>query len=311
MKIVFAGTPDFASTVLDALIQAGHEIALVLSQPDRPAGRGMKPQASAVKQFAQAHHLPVYQPEKLKTPESWQPIQAAGADVMVVVAYGLILPQAVLDIPRLACLNVHASLLPRWRGAAPIHRAIEAGDAQTGVCIMQMEAGLDTGPVLKEVVLDIDPRETTGSLHDKLAKAGAKALCDVLAQPFPAPKRQADVGVTYAHKISKSEAAIDWSRSSIELDRQIRAFNPFPAATCVGPSGLLKVWAAEPVRVNESGKPGEVLAVGADGLVIACGQGALALHEVQPQGSRRMSISDFLAGHRLTVGTVFETPRQS
>lgn len=309
MKIVFAGTPDFAGTVLDALIKAGHEIVLVLSQPDRPAGRGMKLQASPVKELALTHGLSVYQPEKLRTPESWQPIQALDADVMVVVAYGLILPQAVLDIPRLGCLNVHASLLPRWRGAAPIHRAIEAGDTQTGVCIMQMDAGLDTGPVLREVVVEIDPCETTGTLHDKLAQAGAQALCEVLSGPFPAAKTQDKNGLSYAHKISKSEAALDWSRTAIELDRQIRAFNPFPGTSFISKTGAIKVWKATPISdVGNSDRPGKILAISPEGLVIACGQGALALHEVQPQGSRRMSISDFLAGHHLQIGMVFDTP---
>ncbi|MEY4591293.1 MAG: hypothetical protein RIR18_188 [Pseudomonadota bacterium] len=305
MKIIFAGTPEFAAASLDALITAGHEVVLVLTQPDRPAGRGMKLQASPVKQRAEKSGIPVYQPEKLRSPESWAAIQATEADLMVVVAYGIILPQAVLDIPRLGCFNVHASLLPRWRGAAPIHRAIEAGDAETGVCIMQMDAGLDTGPVLSRTALPIALAETTATLHDKLAALGAELLCQTLANPLPEPVAQSEVGVTYAHKIAKAESRIDWEKSAVEIDRQIRAFNPFPAASFVWGEQLFKVWAAKPVEVLGVGVPGEVSHAGPDGLFVTCSKGSLMIQTLQPSNSRRMEIADYLAGHDIPAGTVF------
>lgn len=303
MRLVFAGTPVFAAASLDALLAAGHEVVLVLTQPDRPAGRGMKLQASPVKQCAEKAGIPVYQPERLKTPESWEPIRQAGADLMVVVAYGLILPQAVLDIPRMGCVNVHASLLPRWRGAAPIHRAIEAGDTETGVCIMQMEAGLDTGPVLSRVALSIDSRETTQTLHDRLAEAGAQLLCETLAQPLPPAKLQPAAGVTYAHKISKEESLIDWRGRAVDIDRKVRAFNPFPAVSFTLDGQTVKVWASELVDEFTAGEPGEVLCADAQGILVSCGEGVLRLTQIQPAGARRMSAGDYLAGHSLPVGT--------
>jgi len=305
MKIIFAGTPEFAASSLDAIIKAGHEVVLVLTQPDRPAGRGMKLQASPVKQRAEAAGIPVYQPEKLRTPESWEAIQAVQADLMVVVAYGIILPQAVLDIPRLGCLNVHASLLPRWRGAAPIHRAIEAGDAETGVCIMQMDAGLDTGPVLSRAALPISAQETTASLHDKLAALGAELLCKTLASPLPEPMAQPAEGITYSHKIGKAESRIDWQKSALEIDRQIRAFNPFPAASFLWGEQLFKVWQAVPVASEQPGVPGEVSRVSAEGLFVTCGNGGLMIQTLQPSNSRRMEIADYLAGHDIPAGTIF------
>lgn len=305
MKIIFAGTPEFAASSLDALIKAGHEVVLVLTQPDRPAGRGMKLQASPVKQRAEAAGIPVYQPEKLHSPESWEAIQVVQADLMIVVAYGIILPQAVLDIPRLGCLNVHASLLPRWRGAAPIHRAIEAGDTETGVCIMQMDAGLDTGPVLSRAALTIAASETTATLHDKLAALGAELLCKTLASPLPEPMAQLAEGITYAHKIGKAESRIDWQKSAIEIDRQIRAFNPFPAASFLWGEQLFKVWQAVPVVSEQPGVPGEVSRVSSEGLFVTCGNGGLMIQTLQPSNSRRMEIADYLAGHDIPAGTIF------
>ncbi|HET7774752.1 MAG TPA: methionyl-tRNA formyltransferase, partial [Azospira sp.] len=231
MKIVFAGTPEFAAQALGALYAAGHEIPLVLTQPDRPAGRGMALQASPVKQLALAQGSEVFQPLTLKETEAQEKLRQVAPDVMVVAAYGLILPQVVLDIPRQGCLNIHASLLPRWRGAAPIHRAILAGDAETGVCIMQMEAGLDTGPVLLSRNLPIDDRDTAQTLHDKLATLGAEAIVEALGcLPLPA-QPQPTAGVTYAAKLEKSESPLDWRRTAAELDRQVRAFTPFPGST--------------------------------------------------------------------------------
>lgn len=309
MKLIFAGTPEFAAASLDALIRAGHEASLVLTQPDRPAGRGMKLQSSPVKQRAEAAGIPVYQPEKLRTPESWEPLLAIEADLMIVVAYGIILPQAVLDIPRLGCLNVHASLLPRWRGAAPIHRAIQAGDTETGVCIMQMDAGLDTGPVLNRASLPIELHETTATLHDKLAALGAELLCTTLASPLPTPQTQAESGITYAHKIGKAESRIDWSQTAEAVDRQIRAFNPFPAASFVLGETAFKVWSAQvvdraPVPTPAQTVPGQVIHAGAEGLFVTCGNGLLMIETLQPSNTRRMRIADYLAGHSIAPGTV-------
>lgn len=303
MRLVFAGTPEFAACSLDALLAAGHEVVLVLTQPDRPAGRGMKLQASPVKLRAEKAGIPVYQPDRLKSPESWEPIREVAADLMVVVAYGLILPQAVLDIPRQGCVNVHASLLPRWRGAAPIHRAIEAGDTETGVCIMQMDAGLDTGPVLSRVLLPIDSRETTQTLHDRLAVSGAQLLCETLAQSLPAAVAQSETGVTYAHKISKEEGLINWQTSAVEIDRKVRAFNPFPAASFMLDGQVVKVWASELVEGGVAGEPGRVLCADAQGILVSCGEGVLRLMQIQSAGGRRMSAGDYLAGHSLPAGT--------
>lgn len=305
MRVIFAGTPEFAAQALAAIIAAGHEVALVLSQPDRPAGRGMSLQASPVKQLAVAHGIAVFQPLTLKDAEAQARIATVAADVMVVAAYGLILPQAVLDLPRLGCLNIHASLLPRWRGAAPIQRALQAGDAETGVCIMQMEAGLDTGPVLLKEAFPIAANDTGASLHDRLAALGARLIVDALAAlPLPAVA-QPDEGVTYAHKIDKAEALIDWARPAVVLDRHVRAFNPFPGAQAVFAGQRIKVWGAQPVAGQ--GEIGQILAVDRQQVVVACGEGALALTELQKAGGKRLSVQQFLAGHPLKVGDRFDS----
>ena len=309
MKIIFAGTPDFAAVALNAILDAGHEVALVLTQPDRPAGRGMQLMPSAVKKLALAHGIEVFQPQSLRSAEAQAPIQALEADVMVVAAYGLILPQAVLDMPRLGCINIHASLLPRWRGAAPIHRAIQAGDAETGVCIMQMEAGLDTGPVMLRGALPIAASDTTASLHDKLATLGGELVVQALARlPLPLESQPVE-GVTYAHKIEKAEAWIDWHQSAEVIGRMVRAFNPFPAAQAVLAGQSLKIWRAEPVAL--AGEIGHVLQVDRDSIVVGCGEGALRLLEVQKAGGKRLPVSAFLAGTSVTPGMTFSLAREA
>lgn len=298
MRIVFAGTPEFARQSLSALAQAGHDIVLVLTQPDRPAGRGMKLSPSPVKVEAGTRHIPVYQPETLKNPATHAPILDARPDVMVVAAYGLILPQAVLDIPKYGCLNIHASLLPRWRGAAPIQRAIEAGDKETGICIMQMEAGLDTGPVLLNSVVPINEDDTAGSLHDRLALAGANLIVEVLKNhDSPSPHPQPEHGVTYAAKVGKEDAKLDWAQSSERLALKVRAYNPAPGAWTLLNGEPLKIWQA--MAVPGKGAPGRVLESGPDGLVVACGAGALKITELQKAGSKRMPVGAFLAGSGL------------
>ena len=311
MKLIFAGTPAFAAQSLSALITAGHDVVLVLTQPDRPAGRGMSLQPSAVKQLAQAQGIDVFQPSTLRDTEAQARLQATGAELMVVAAYGLILPQAVLDMPPLGCINIHASLLPRWRGAAPSHRAILAGDQQTGVCIMQMEAGLDTGPVLLSDTLAITDTDTSASLHDRLADQGARLIVSALEKLPLVPCPQPESGVTYAAKIEKAEAVLDWHRSSDELDRQIRAFNPFPGAVARLAGNSLKVWKALPEIAQ--GSPGSVLSVGKDGIVVACGKGALRLLELQKAGGKRLSTAQFLAGSPIEIGMAFDglTPSAS
>ncbi len=313
MKLIFAGTPEFARQALAAIIAAGHDVVLVLTQPDRPSGRGMKLTPSPVKQEAEKHGIPVYQPEKLKDPATHEAIRAADAEVMVVAAYGLILPQAVLDIPPRGCLNIHASLLPRWRGAAPIQRAIEAGDAETGIGIMQMEAGLDTGPVLLEKRLPIEPEDTGASLHDKLAALGAAAVVEALARLHELkPVSQPEQGVTYAHKLSKEDARLDWSLPAEVLARKIRALNPVPGAWIAfssplpsrerggGEGEILKIWQAH--AVSATGQPGEILAADKNGLIIACGEGALNIIELQKAGAKRTDAAAFLAGNPALAG---------
>jgi methionyl-tRNA formyltransferase len=308
MKVVFAGTPEFAAVALRALHAAGHAIPLVLTQPDRPAGRGMQLQASPVKQFALAHGIPVLQPLSLRI-DSKDPARAAEAqaahaalaaldyDVMVVAAYGLILPRSTLDIA--PCINIHGSLLPRWRGAAPIHRAIEAGDLDTGVTIMQMEEGLDTGPMLSMQAIPIAPADTTGSLHDKLAALGATMIVDALArydqlQAVPQP----EAGVTYAAKISKEEARLDLSGDATVLARKVRAFNPFPGAQALVDGMTIKIWDADVAPGR--GEPGQVLcADAAQGIVVACGEGALRLNTLQKPGGKRLPAAEFLKGFPL------------
>lgn len=303
MKIIFAGTPDFAACALQALIDAGHEIALVLTQPDRPAGRGMKLNASAVKILAEKQGISVYQPEKLRTAEQQAPLTGIDADVMIVAAYGLILPQVVLDLPKLGCLNIHGSLLPRWRGAAPIHRAILAGDTETGITIMQMDAGLDTGDMLSIHPMPIEAVDSTASLHDKLAEQGASAIVAALVDlPKLQQTRQVqpELGVTYADKLKREESQIDWQKSAIELDQMIRAFNPFPSAQTLLNGEPLKIWQASPSE--ECGPAGTVLAADKDGLLVACGSGSLRITELQKAGSKRVAITAFLAGNELELG---------
>jgi len=290
MRVVFMGTPDFSVPALEALVEAGHEIVCVYSQPPRPAGRGQKDRPSPVEARALALGLPVRHPERLRTQEAQAEFAALDADVAVVVAYGLILPQPVLDAPRLGCLNIHASLLPRWRGAAPIHRAILSGDAETGVCIMQMEAGLDTGPVLKRAALPIGAEDTTGALHDRLAALGAGLIVDTLAAlPLPADP-QPETGVTYAAKIDKAEARIDWTRPAVEIDRQIRGLSPFPGAWCDAAGERIKLLASR--LCDGAGAPGQVL----EGLTIACGSGAVEVTLAQRSGKRPMPAGEFLRG---------------
>lgn len=298
MRVIFAGTPDFAAQALAAILAAGHTVPLVLTQPDRPAGRGMKLQPSAVKQLALAHNLPVFQPERLKDPATHEPIRTAQADVMVVAAYGLILPQAVLDMPRYGCLNIHASLLPRWRGAAPIQRAIEAGDPETGVTIMQMDAGLDTGAMLLAESIKVGAGETAGELHDRLATLGARLIVTALAQHDAlTPVAQPASGVTYAAKISKAEASLDWAQPADVLARKIHAFNPFPGATLDLAGETVKIWRAQ--AMAGSGNPGQILAANTEGIVIAAGHGALRLIELQKPGGRRITSAEFLRGKPL------------
>lgn len=304
MKLIFAGTPEFAVPALAALIAAGHRIVLVLTQPDRPAGRGMQLRASPVKQLAQQHGIPVYQPESLKSPEAQAVVAAAEADLMIVAAYGLILPQAVLDMPARGCLNIHASLLPRWRGAAPIHRALLAGDRETGITIMQVVLALDAGDMLSKAALPIGDRDTTQSLHDALAGLGGRLMVETLANlDAITPEPQDPALVTYAEKLRKEEAPIDWNRSATLLSRQVRAFNPFPVAQAAYQGEIWRLWMAE--AVPGAGDPGSVLDT-TDGILVACGEGALRLTELQKPGGRRLAARDFLAGHPLPPGDRFD-----
>lgn len=316
MRIVFAGTPAFAEVALAQLRAAADvEIVLVLTQPDRPSGRGLKLQPSAVKAFALGHGLPLAQPRSLRDDGKYsadaaaarQALIAANADAMVVAAYGLILPQWVLDLPPLGCFNIHASLLPRWRGAAPIHRAIEAGDAETGITIMRMDAGLDTGAMLLAEPVPIAADDTTGSLHDRLAPLGGRMIVAALAlagrgalvaTPQPAE------GVTYAEKVDKAEAAIDWTQSAARIERRIRAFDPFPGATAVLGGETVKVWRA--VATTGRGAPGQVLAADEAGIRVACGDGALSLIELQRPGAKRLPAKAFLQGRPLAPGSSFD-----
>ncbi len=340
MRIIFAGTPEFAKVALDQLLAAGHTVPLVLTQPDRPAGRGLKVQASPVKQCAQQHGIPVAQPRSLrldgKYPEeaaaAREAIRAAQADVMVVAAYGLILPQWVLDAPRYGCLNIHASLLPRWRGAAPIHRAIEAGDAHTGITIMQMDAGLDTGDMLLVEALPIAAHDTTPTLHDKLAVLGGRCIVQALellerggltptAQPrLPADLRDsashagsqatqaATLGITYAHKIDKAESRIDWSRSAADIERKVRALDPFPGCTAQVLGEMVKINCSEidSFSRNDSMRHGTILYVNSSGIGVQCADGVLRLTQLQRAGGKRLPAAEFLRGFALQVGQCFE-----
>ena len=324
MRIIFAGTPDFARVALAQLHAAGFEIPLVLTQPDRPAGRGMKLQASSVKQFALDHNIPVVQPRSLrldgKYPEDAAAAAAAianvKADAMVVAAYGLILPQWVLDAPRLGCFNIHASLLPRWRGAAPIHRAIEAGDPETGISIMQMDAGLDTGDMLLVERLAITPADTTASLHDRLAALGGRLMVEALelaACGGLSSVRQPAQGISYAHKIEKNEAAIDWTNSAAAIERRVRAFNPFPVATSPVAGDTLKIWEAAvlPGPLPADARPGQVLAVSGQGVDVAASDGVLRLTRLQKPGGKVLDAAEFLRGFALAPGMVFGAAAQA
>lgn len=317
MRVIFAGTPEFARVALERLHAAGFHVPLVLTQPDRPAGRGMKLQPSPVKQFALAHAIPVAQPRGLRLDGKYpddaaaarDAIAAAQADVIVVAAYGLILPPWVLQAAPRGCINIHASLLPRWRGAAPIHRAIEAGDRETGVTIMQMDEGLDTGDMLLAESVAIGPGDTTGSLHDRLAVLGGRLVVEALElaacgglKPVPQP----EAGTSYARKIDKAEAAIDWRQPALVIERRIRAFDPFPGATATLDGETVKVWGARLEDVStDSTEPGTVIAADADGVRVACGQGLLVLAELQRAGGRRLAAADFLRGFPLQAGRRF------
>jgi len=310
LRIVFAGTPEFAAEHLEALLAAGQRPIAVYTQPDRPAGRGQKLMPSPVKQLALQHGIPVHQPVTLRDPAAQAELAALEPDLMAVVAYGLILPQAVLDIPRLGCINSHASLLPRWRGAAPIQRAIEAGDGESGITVMRMEAGLDTGPMLLKVATPIQPADTGGSLHDRLAGLGAAALVEAIGRLTAGElqgERQDDALATYAHKLNKDEARLDWNRPAVELERLIRAFDPWPVSHTSLNGTPLKVFAAfvEP----GSGAPGTLLAVGRDGLTVACGGGALRLTRLQLPGGKPLAFAELYHSRReqFAVGQVLGT----
>lgn len=297
LRIVFAGTPDFAARHLQALIDSDHQVVGVYSQPDRPAGRGKKLKASEVKTLALEHDLPVYQPESFKSEEAQQELASLNADVMVVVAYGLLLPKVVLDTPRLGCVNVHGSILPRWRGAAPIQRALWAGDAETGVTIMQMDEGLDTGDMLHIATCPITAEDTSASLYTKLAELGPPALIETLnsmAAGTAVAEPQDDNLANYAKKLSKEEADIDWQMDAAQLERNIRAFNPWPVCFTQMQENTVKIWQAD--VVEQSGEAGTVLHSDKQGIVIACGENALRITQLQPQGKKPMSAQDFLNG---------------
>lgn len=307
MRIVFAGTPEFAAEHLEALLATSHDIVAVYTQPDRPAGRGQKLMQSPVKQLALEHGIPVLQPVTLRDPQAQAELRELAPDLMVVVAYGLILPQAVLDIPPLGCINSHASLLPRWRGAAPIQRAVQAGDAQSGVTVMRMEAGLDTGPMLLKVSTPIDAHDTGGSLHDRLAQLGppavVQAIAGLAAGTLPG-ETQDDSLANYAHKLDKNEARIDWSQPAEVLERLVRAFFPWPICHSTLNAEAVKVLAAE--LADGSGQPGEILQVDKDGLTVACGVQALRLTRLQLPGGKPLNFSDLFNSRRdrFVVGTV-------
>ena len=293
LNIIFAGTPDFAARHLAALIDSEHKVVAVYSQPDRPAGRGKKLQASAVKQLALEHNIEVYQPVSLKAEEAQQQLRELNADLMVVVAYGLLLPKAVLETPKLGCINVHGSLLPRWRGAAPIQRAIWAGDTQTGVTIMQMDEGLDTGPMLLKASLPIGTDDTSSDLYEKLAELGPKALLECLSTlPGIEAEIQNDNEANYAAKLSKQEAQLDWQQSATQLSRNVRAFNPWPVAFFPLDEQNVKVWKTSVVK--QSGEPGKILQADKQGIVVACGEDALRLEQLQLPGKKAMSAADIL-----------------
>ena len=304
MRLIFAGTPEFAARALSALTQAGHDIPLVLTQPDRPAGRGMKLMPSPVKRLALEHGLQVLQPENLKGADIQAQLASLSPEVMIVAAYGLLLPKAVLEMPKFGCLNIHASLLPRWRGAAPIQRAILAGDTESGITIMQMDAGLDTGAMLLKKRLAISPEDTAGSLHDKLAEQGASAIVEalaMLAQGQFKPEQQDDAAACYAAKITKAEAQLNWSESADNVVRAVRAFNPAPGAFTLLNGDTVKIWRAQP-EAAVPGEAGEIIAAAPDGILVKCGAGVLRIQELQKAGGKRLSAAQFLAGNPLAAG---------
>ncbi len=310
MKIIFAGTPEFAVPALAALIEAGHEIVMVLTQPDRPAGRGMKLKASPVKLLAEQHQLNIFQPSTLKDAEAQTRIAEVSSDVMIVAAYGLIIPTVVLNMPRFGCYNIHASLLPRWRGAAPIHRSLLAGDAETGVTIMEVVPALDAGAMVSRGVVPITDVDTTQTLHDALSSIGAKLMVTAMATlqdkgTLPATSQDESL-VTYAHKLEKSEATIDWQKSAIEISRQVRAFNPFPVAQSTLKGEVYRIWMATAISSGINTKAGEIVSV-QDGLTVACGDGLLHITELQAPGGKRLNAQVFVQGHHLKIGDTFNT----
>ena len=307
MRVIFAGTPDFAASALAALIETGHEILVVLTQPDRPKGRGMKLTPSPVKTLALQHNLPVWQPENLKDVSIQQQLCDLQADVMVVAAYGLLLPAAVLNIPEHGCLNIHASLLPRWRGAAPIQRAIEAGDVESGVCIMQMDVGLDTGDVLLSRNTPITDDTTAAQLHDALAVIGAEAIVEALAKlPELIAVPQPEAGVTYAQKLSKADAEIDWALGAKQIHNKIRALNPVPGAWSSLNGQVIKVWASSVVEMSSTAVEGSIVGVDKQGIAVQTGEGVVLITELQASGSKRMAAAAFVAGHADLLGQKFE-----
>lgn len=304
MRVVFAGTPAFAAIALKALIDAQFQIVLVLTQPDRPAGRGLKLQESEVKKVASEYSIPVLQPATLKTDATREQLMSFAPDVMIVAAYGLILPVSILQLPLHGCLNIHASLLPRWRGAAPIQRAILAGDQETGITIMQMDQGLDTGAILLQKSVPIKATDTAQILHDNLAQLGAQCIIEalyLLQQGKLIPIDQSKDGVCYAHKIEKEEARIDWSCDAVDIDRSIRAFNPYPIAYTNYQSISLKVWQSR-IEQNLSGRPGEIIKIDNRGITVACGKHAIVLELIQRAGGRRLPVEDFLKGYSIKLG---------
>ncbi len=312
LRIIFAGTPDFAASALIALIASAHEVVAVYTQPDRPAGRGRKLRAGPVKEVALKHNIPVLQPDNLKEAETQDELRAFNADVMVVAAYGLILPQVVLDIPRLGCLNIHASLLPRWRGAAPIQRAIAAGDNESGITIMQMNAGLDTGDILQLTSCPITDKDSGGDLHDRLAEIGAKAILETLKDldsHNTKPIKQDDSLATYAHKLDKKEAIISWQNSATDIERLIRAFNPWPVAFTYLNDKTLRIWQAQALIENSELQAGTVIRCDKKGIDISCGEGAIRLLKLQPSGSKAMDVASFMNGHakQLPVGSMLHS----